>query len=202
MTAAEVTCAACGTALPPSSKFCNDCGATVSAATKSAEYKQVTVLFADVEVALDLLAKVGARARDERFTLSIVPIANSYLALEQARVGDVEGAISLARSTVNDLAISDRCIFNALATNALVEVLLQRGEQPDIDDVQAAVDWLETVATDEGFVINEITLLRLRALLARANGDQAAHLDYRDSYRKMANDLGFEGHMAWAEAMP
>ncbi len=26
--------------------------------------------------------------------------------------------------------------------------------------------------------------------------------DYRDRYRKMADELGFEGHMAWAEAMP
>ena len=25
--------------------------------------------------------------------------------------------------------------------------------------------------------------------------------DYRDSYRAMANEFGFEGHMAWAEAM-
>jgi len=24
---------------------------------------------------------------------------------------------------------------------------------------------------------------------------------HRDDYRKMANELGFEGHMAWAEAM-
>ena len=154
------------------------------------------------EVALDLLAKVRARALDGRFTLSIVPIANSYLAREQARVGDVEGAISLARATVNDLATSDRCIFNALATSALVEVLLQRGEQRDVDDAHAAVDWLAAVPIDEGFVINEITLLRLRALIARAKGEDADYRDFRDRYRKMAAELGFEGHMAWAEAMP
>jgi hypothetical protein len=44
MTVAEVTCAACGTGLPPNSKFCNECGAAVSATTKSAEYKQVRLL--------------------------------------------------------------------------------------------------------------------------------------------------------------
>jgi hypothetical protein len=27
------------------------------------------------------------------------------------------------------------------------------------------------------------------------------YTDYRDRYRKMAAELGFEGHMAWAEAM-
>ena len=33
-------------------------------------------------------------------------------------------------------------------------------------------------------------------------GDEAAYRDYRDRYRDMATSLGFEGHMAWAEAMP
>jgi hypothetical protein len=45
------------------------------------------------------------------------------------------------------------------------------------------------------------TVLRLRALLARANGD-VSYRGLRDRYRTMANDLGFEGHMALAEAMP
>jgi len=55
--------------------------------------------------------------------------------------------------------------------------------------------------TDAGYVLNEIWLLRLRALLARARGDDEAYRDYRDRYRAMANRLGFEGHMAMADAM-
>jgi adenylate cyclase len=51
-------------------------------------------------------------------------------------------------------------------------------------------------------VRREIWLLRLRALLARARGDEAAYRDYRDRYRAMATSVGFEGHMKWAEAMP
>jgi adenylate cyclase len=51
-------------------------------------------------------------------------------------------------------------------------------------------------------VLHEIWLLRLRALLARAEGDEASYRDYRDRYRAMATSLGFEGHMKWAEAMP
>ena len=42
----------------------------------------------------------------------------------------------------------------------------------------------------------------MRALLARAQGDEDAYRGYRDRYRKLANDLGFEGHMKWAEEMP
>ena len=53
-----------------------------------------------------------------------------------------------------------------------------------------------------GLVIRDIWLLRLRALLARAHGDEATYRDYRDRYRDMARSLGFEGHMKWAEAMP
>jgi hypothetical protein len=44
--------------------------------------------------------------------------------------------------------------------------------------------------------------MRLRALLAKARGDGAAYTDLRDRYRDMAKSLGFEGHIAWAEAMP
>jgi hypothetical protein len=28
------------------------------------------------------------------------------------------------------------------------------------------------------------------------------YADFRDRYRDMAKTLGFEGHIAWAEAMP
>jgi hypothetical protein len=48
----------------------------------------------------------------------------------------------------------------------------------------------------------DITLLRLRALLAHARGDDAAYRDLANRYRAMAQSLGFEGHIAWADAMP
>jgi hypothetical protein len=57
-------------------------------------------------------------------------------------------------------------------------------------------------SADEGLVMREIWLLRLRALLARAHGGAAAYAQLRDRYRDMAKTLGFEGHIAWAEAMP
>ena len=60
MTATALVCGSCGTELPPNSKFCNECGAAVGTATTPAEYKQVTVLFADVVHSMDLAAAVGA----------------------------------------------------------------------------------------------------------------------------------------------
>jgi adenylate cyclase len=64
-----------------------------------------------------------------------------------------------------------------------------------------AIATLERVPVEPGVVLNDIWVLRLRALLARAEGDEAAYRDFRDRYRKMANDLGFEGHMQWAAEM-
>jgi hypothetical protein len=50
-------------------------------------------------------------------------------------------------------------------------------------------------------VLRDVTLLRLRALLARARGDEAAYRDLAGRYRAMAESLGFEGHIAMAAAM-
>ena len=57
---------------------------------------------------------------------------------------------------------------------------------------------LAAIPMESGVMIKGIWLLRLRALLAHAEGNDAAYRDYRDRYRRMANDLGFEGHMQWA----
>jgi hypothetical protein len=66
---------------------------------------------------------------------------------------------------------------------------------------EAAIDRLADAPADDGLVIREIWLLRLQALLARAHGDAAAYADFRDRHRDMARTLGFEGDIAWAEAM-
>ena len=68
MTAAALVCGSCGTELPPNSKFCNECGAPITPAATSAEYKQVTVLFADVVHSMDIAAAVGAERLREIMT--------------------------------------------------------------------------------------------------------------------------------------
>src|ERR1700742_3109454 len=54
-----VACTACGTELPTPAKFCNECGAAVASAAKLAEYKQGTVLFADVVRSMDIAPVLG-----------------------------------------------------------------------------------------------------------------------------------------------
>jgi hypothetical protein len=68
-------------------------------------------------------------------------------------------------------------------------------------EAEAAIERLAAAPADDGLAIREVTLLRLRALLARAHGDDTAYRHYRDRYRDMATTLGYEGHMEWAEAM-
>ena len=48
--AADVACGSCGTGLRESAKFCDECGARTDICVDTAEYKQVTVLFADVVI--------------------------------------------------------------------------------------------------------------------------------------------------------
>ena len=107
------------------------------------------------------------------------------------------------RAAVEQLVREGRLLtWGIPATGVLVEALLDRGADGDVAEAEAAIERLSAAPTDEGLVIREIWLLRLRALLARAHDDADAYADFRDHYRDMARTLGFEGYIAWAEAMP
>jgi adenylate cyclase len=133
--------------------------------------------------------------------LVMVPVVDIHIAQQKARSGDLDGAIGLARAVVDDLFDSGESIWSALATTVLVEALLRRAADGDLQDAHAAIDRLAAVPTDPGFVLHEIPLLRLRALLARARGDEAGYREFGDRYRALATACGFEGHIAMAEAM-
>jgi hypothetical protein len=135
--------------------------------------------------------------------LAELPIVNVYLAREKAGRGDRDDAIPLMRAATDDLFREGQLLgWGIPATGVLVETLLDRGAHCDVSEAEAAIERLAAAPTDDGLVIRDIWLLRLRALLARARGDEASYRDYRDRYRALAESLGFEGHMAWAEAMP
>jgi hypothetical protein len=84
----------------------------------------------------------------------------------------------------------------------LVETLLDGGADGDVVEAEAAITRLADSPADDGLVVGDVWLLRLHALLARTHRDETSYRDYRDRYRAMATELGFEGHMAMAEAMP
>jgi adenylate cyclase len=153
------------------------------------------------EAGFDLLAQAREAAMQQRFGKTVVPIVDIHIAKERIRLEELDGAIELSRNVVDELFDSGGSVWSALATAVLVEALLRRGADGDLAEAQAAIDRLAAVPTDRGFVLHDIPLLRLRALLSRARGDEAGYRDYRDRYRKLATELGFEGHIALAGAM-
>jgi class 3 adenylate cyclase len=132
-----------------------------------------------------------------------IPIIDVYLARDGARRGDRDDAISAMRAAVDHLFREGRLLgWGIPATGVLVDTLLDRGTDSDLVEAEAAIERLARAPAEAGLVIRDIWLLRLRALLARAHGDDTAYRDYRDRYRDMARTLGFEGHTKWAEVMP
>jgi adenylate cyclase len=153
------------------------------------------------EVGLSLLAETRERAQSEQFVLMARPIAELHIAMDRLRMGDADAAITSAQKVVGDLVPAGGTIWDAFGTTVLVEALLQRGGESDIADAQTALNWLAAVSSGRGFVPDELALLRLRALLAEAQGDDETYRTSRDSYRARGIQLGFEAHMKWAEAM-
>jgi class 3 adenylate cyclase len=150
-----------------------------------------------------LLTKVSEVFLRQGHHLSNLPLVEVYLARERARRGDRDEAIPLMRAAADHLFGEGQLLaWGAPATGVLVETLLDRGAENDVAEAEAATERLAAAPADEGVVVRDILLLRLRALLARARGEEAAYRDFRDRYRDMARSLGFEGHIAWAEAMP
>lgn len=144
------------------------------------------------------------QARDEFLPVrapSLVPVAEVWTARESARRGDHDAAIPVMRSAVHELRMKARFGWGIGGTGALVETLLERGTDADVAEAQLEIQQLANVGSVKYAAIGEIILLRLRALLARTRGDTAAYRDLTNRYRAMAESLGFEGHMAWAEAM-
>jgi class 3 adenylate cyclase len=150
---------------------------------------------------LQLLRQVRDMCRQHRYSGLESPLIEVYAARERARRGDPDDALPLMRAAIDDLFDRGQAPWCAPCTDVLVQTLLTRGDEADIAEAEVALDRLAAAPLGDGFIIREIMLLRLRALLARAHGDEAAYLDYRDRYRAMAKSLGFEGHMKWAEAM-
>jgi hypothetical protein len=158
---------------------------------------------ADRDRGQELLDQVSDVLRRRQHNLCDLPLVTVYLARERARRGDRVEAIALMRAAVDHLFREGRLLIHGVATTGvLVEALLDRGSDGDVAEAEAAIDRLARTPA-ESVVVRDIWLLRLRALLARAaHGDAAAYADFRDRYHDMAKSLDFDGHIAWAEAMP
>lgn len=143
------------------------------------------------------------RARDvwlRKRAVFLIPVTDLWAARETAGRGDVDAAIETAGRAVTELRNAGNVFYGLWGTGILVETLLQRGADDDVTQAHKAIDSLPNLPADSP--ICEIMLLRMHTLLARASGDELTYRDHRDRYRAMAKSRGFEGHLAWSEALP
>jgi hypothetical protein len=154
---------------------------------------------ADRERGLTMLTQLREMCLNGHWTLSEVPLIEAYIAWEQGRRGDLDGAIAAMGAAVDDLFEAGQFGWCIPPTGLFVETLLTRGGEADLQEAQTTIERLAAAPNDE-IVDREIYLLRLRALLAGARGDEAAHRDLIHQHRAMATKLGRLGHMAMADS--
>jgi len=154
----------------------------------------------DVERGVQMLAEIREMCDRRQFFKSELPILDLLAAREDALNGNVEAALPVMRAAVDTLFNNGQLTPCTWATSLCVVALLDRGTEGDVLEAESAIERLAAAPIDD-LVVRDVTELRLRALVANARGDEANYRDFRDRYRAMANDLGFEGHMAWAAAM-
>ncbi len=83
---ALTACSTCGTEPLENARFCHGCGAPLADTETHAEYKQVTVLFADVVHSMDIAAAVGA----ERLREIMADLVNRSIGVVQRYGGTVD----------------------------------------------------------------------------------------------------------------
>ena len=115
---AGVACGSCGTGLRENAKFCDECGAPTAVSVDTAEYKQVTVLFADVVRSMDIAAAVDV----ERLREIMTELVERSAAVVQRYGGTVEytgdGVMALFGAPV---ALEDHAFRACLAALAIQE---------------------------------------------------------------------------------
>jgi adenylate cyclase len=150
---------------------------------------------------LEILTRARAMLVDEKLIVALRRMSDIEFARERARSGDLDGAIELTTRILDAQFGAGTMIFRGPATTVFVEALLSRGSAADIEDAERAVQRLASVATEPGFVLHELPVLRLRALLARARGDEPGYQQFLQRFRAQAEEADFEGCLAQADAM-
>jgi class 3 adenylate cyclase len=149
-----------------------------------------------------LLAEVSEAFVRRGHNLADLAIVKVYVAREKARRGDRDEAIPLMRAAVDHMVRQGQLLqWGIPSTGCLVQTLLDRGTDDDLREAEAAIERLAAAPAAEGLAMRDIWVLRSRALLARAHGEGVSYLDFVNRYRDMATSLGFEGHIAWADAL-
>ncbi|MDT5017968.1 MAG: hypothetical protein QOD39_4128, partial [Mycobacterium sp.] len=151
---------------------------------------------------LQILGEIRPLCLQHRYPVSELAVIDMNTARAQARRGDRASGLAMLRTSVDHIFAQGQASYGIAATWFLVETLLDGDTAGDVAEAERAIDRLTQLPADQPWVVRDVWLLRTRALLAQARGDEAGYRDLRDRYREMATSLGFEGHMQWGAAMP
>jgi hypothetical protein len=152
------------------------------------------------EEGFNLLTQAREAARRAGFTMNALAVVDLEIAGQQAENANLDGAIELSRSAIADMHETGAVLSLGIATKVLVETLLDRSADGDLEEAQAAIDRLAAVPTEPGFLLHELPLLWLRARMAQVHGDDAAGRQFIQDYRAKAAAAGFEPLVRMADA--
>lgn len=163
------------------------------------------LLYQDTEDDWDRGLQMVTQVRDawtrNRTMLVEVTFMDALLGVDRANRGEFDAAVPLLREAAQTMFGRRQYTYWIPVVGFLVETLLKRGADDDTAEAADIIAELERAPLD-GSVIRDVWVLRVKALLAHTTGDDAAYRELADRYRKMAHDLGYEGHQKWAAAMP
>ena len=149
-----------------------------------------------------LLAEFREANLRHGYAKNVVRTVDTEIAKEKARTGDSDDAIQSARAVVDytfdagdALSLGEAVrVFGGIIAAAWYERRPQGGAGRDRP--------ADGGADRPGIRSVRGPAAAAAGLLARAHGDAATYAQFRDHYRDLAKTLGFEGHIALAEAMP
>ena len=141
MTAAAIVCTSCGAeAHRADARYCDACGSPLTGPGRHAEFKQVTVLFADVVGSMDIAAAVGAE-RLREIMASLVgrgaAVVQRYSGTMDKFTGDGLMAVFGAPVALEDHAI--RACLAALDLQREIQRLADEVQRRDGIDLQMRV---------------------------------------------------------------
>ncbi|WP_108924493.1 ATP-binding protein [Mycobacterium montefiorense] len=145
---APSACMACGTELRSSARFCDACGAPIAGVRTAAEYKQVTVIFADVVQSMNVAAAVGP----ERMREIMTELVDRSAAAVQRHGGTLDkftgdGVMAIFGAPT---ALEDHALRACLAALGIQEEAKQLAAKVKVDD---GVDLSLRVGLNSGQVI-------------------------------------------------
>ena len=140
---------------------------------------------------LALLRQARESTERGRFPRVAIPIVDPQLARGKALAGDLNGAVDTARAVFDEDLETGELFWAWLAATVVVESLLDRRADGDLQEAQEVIDRLAAVTPGPEYVLNEFTLLRLRGLLAQTHGDFGTHQELMARFRAKAAAAGF-----------